>query len=147
MKSRRWFLSVMFLIACGIQVVAQSSSSKGISVGKVTKNGESFVPAVIKSKPEPERPGSFTANTKITIILRAVFTRDGKVTDVKFEKARPKNLSKKVVKELTYRCIDAARQIEFIPAMKDGHPVSMYMQLEYSFDPEAETQKSGKPNK
>ena len=32
------------------------------------------------------------------------------------------------------RAIAAARQIKFVPAMKGGHPVSVFMQLEYNFN-------------
>ncbi len=35
---------------------------------------------------------------------------------------------------LTERAIAAARQIKFVPATKDGRPVSMYIQLEYNFN-------------
>ena len=34
---------------------------------------------------------------------------------------------------MTERAIDAARGIKFVPATKDGTPVSMWMQLEYIF--------------
>jgi hypothetical protein len=36
---------------------------------------------------------------------------------------------------LTEQAIASARKIKFTPAMKDGKPVSMWMQLEYNFDP------------
>lgn len=35
---------------------------------------------------------------------------------------------------LTERSIEAARKIKFIPATKDGKPVSMWMQLEYNYN-------------
>jgi hypothetical protein len=35
---------------------------------------------------------------------------------------------------LTANSIRAARQIRFVPAMKDGKPVSMFMLLEYPFN-------------
>ena len=35
---------------------------------------------------------------------------------------------------LTERAIAAARNIKFVPATKDGRPVSMHIQLEYSFN-------------
>ena len=34
---------------------------------------------------------------------------------------------------LTEKAMEAARQIKFIPAMKDGKPVSMWMNFEYKF--------------
>jgi hypothetical protein len=45
----------------------------------------------------------------------------------------------RVVRELpdglTERAIEAAKKIKFVPAMKNGHAVSMWMQLEYNFWP------------
>jgi hypothetical protein len=35
---------------------------------------------------------------------------------------------------LTERAIAAARQIKFVPAVRGGHPVSVFMQLEYNFN-------------
>jgi len=35
---------------------------------------------------------------------------------------------------LTEKAIAAARQIRFVPATRNGQPVSMYMQLEYNFN-------------
>jgi hypothetical protein len=35
---------------------------------------------------------------------------------------------------LTERAIAAARQIKFVPAIKGGRPVSVFMQLEYNFN-------------
>ena len=35
---------------------------------------------------------------------------------------------------LTEKAIAAAHQIKFVPATKDGHQVSMWMQLEYNFN-------------
>jgi hypothetical protein len=35
---------------------------------------------------------------------------------------------------LTERAIAAARQIKFSPATKDGHAVSMYIELQYNFN-------------
>jgi hypothetical protein len=35
---------------------------------------------------------------------------------------------------LTEAAVRAARAISFVPATKDGKPVSMWMQLEYNFN-------------
>ena len=69
-------------------------------------------------------------------MLRAIFTSSGKVTDITFDKAIPGNLPEELVKAFTEECVKAARKIKFKPAMKDGHPVSMYIQLEYYFHPD-----------
>src|SRR5882762_4834182 len=50
----------------------------------------------------------------------------------------PKDAPKETVKIFKRHAIDAAKQIKFVPAMKDGRQVSMFVQLEYNFDPLAE---------
>ena len=43
----------------------------------------------------------------------------------------------KVVSGLPYglndRAVEAAKKIQFTPAKKNGHPVSMWMELQYNF--------------
>jgi TonB family protein len=60
-----------------------------------------------------------------TVILKAVFSSTGQVTHVTVVSGLPYGL--------TERSIAAARLIEFVPAMKDGKPVSIWMDLEMSF--------------
>ena len=59
-------------------------------------------------------------------MLRAVFAADGKVKHISVIAGLPDGL--------TERAIVAARGIKFVPAKKDGRPVSMWMQLEYNFN-------------
>jgi hypothetical protein len=59
-------------------------------------------------------------------VLRVVFTSAGEVSQIRAVNTLPFGL--------TERAIAAARQIRFLPAMKGGHPVSVYMQLEYNFN-------------
>jgi TonB family protein len=61
-----------------------------------------------------------------TVVLRAVFSSDGSVTNIKVLSELPDGL--------TERAVEAAQKIKFIPAEKDGKFVSMYMQLEYNFN-------------
>jgi TonB family protein len=61
-----------------------------------------------------------------TVVLRVVFTSGGNVSNIRVVSG--------LLHGLTERAIDAARKIKFIPAMKDGHNVSMWMQLEYNFN-------------
>lgn len=80
----------------------------------------------IQSKPE----ASYTSAAEIeritgTVILRCVFTSKGTVTNIRVIKGLPGGL--------TERAMEAARQIKFIPATKDGEAISMWMQLEYNF--------------
>lgn len=61
-----------------------------------------------------------------TVVLRCIFAADRRVRNIAVVKGLPNGL--------TERAIEAARKIKFIPATKEGKPVSMWMQLEYNFD-------------
>ena len=90
--------------------------------------------AVVISKPKPHYPkAARKQHVEVTVVLRAVFRSTGEVTDVKFDKAVPDNIREDLVKQFADECIKAAHKIKFEPAVKNGHPVSMYMQLEYYF--------------
>ena len=79
-------------------------------------------------KPEPSYTDEARANRITgTVILRVVFTSKGTVDNIRVIRELPNGL--------TERAIEAAKKIKFIPATKDGHAVSMWMQLEYNFWP------------
>jgi len=61
-----------------------------------------------------------------TVVLRAVLSKDGQVTNIQVMRKLPHGL--------TQAAILATRNIEFKPATKDGYPVSQYIQLEYNFN-------------
>jgi TonB family protein len=83
--------------------------------------------ARVLSKPEPQYTEEARKNQVTgTVILRAVFSSTGQVTNISARAGLPYGL--------TDRAIAAARQIKFTPATKDGRPVSMYIQLEYNFN-------------
>jgi TonB family protein len=78
------------------------------------------------SKPEPV----YTAEAKKrgvvgTVVLKAVFSASGKVTNIRVVQGVPYGL--------TEAAIGSARKIRFVPASKEGKFVSMWMQLEYNF--------------
>ncbi|HXM48943.1 MAG TPA: energy transducer TonB [Pyrinomonadaceae bacterium] len=83
--------------------------------------------ARVLSKPEPQYTEE-ARRTGITgtVILRVVFSRTGEVTNIR--------AMQPLGGGLTEKAIAAARQIRFVPAKKNGQPVSMYMQLEYNFN-------------
>ncbi len=60
------------------------------------------------------------------MVLRCVFAADGTVKHILVVQSLPKGL--------TEQAVAAARQIQFVPATRDGKPVSMWMQLEYNFN-------------
>jgi protein TonB len=79
------------------------------------------------SKPEPQYTEDARKNQVVgTVVLKVVFSSNGSVTNIRTVSGLPYGL--------TERAIAAARQIKFVPATKDGHPVSMWMQLEYNFN-------------
>lgn len=83
--------------------------------------------AQILSKPKPDYTEEARKNQIVgTVVLRAVFTSSGEVTNIRAVSGLPFGL--------TERAIAAARNIKFSPAIKDGRPVAMYIQLEYNFN-------------
>ena len=61
-----------------------------------------------------------------TVVLKVVFNWVSDITNIRIVSGLPFGL--------TERAIDAAKKTKFIPAVKDGHYVSMWMQLEYYFN-------------
>ncbi|MGB9178958.1 MAG: energy transducer TonB, partial [Pyrinomonadaceae bacterium] len=83
--------------------------------------------ARILSKPEPQYTEEARKNQiSGTIVIKAVFSSNGTVTNIRPVSNLPFGLTEKA--------IAAARQIRFVPAMKDGHAVSQYIQIEYNFN-------------
>lgn len=79
------------------------------------------------SKPEPQYTEDARKNQITgTVVLKVVFASNGAVQNIRTVSGLPYGL--------TERAIAAARQIKFVPATKDGHQVSMWMQLEYNFN-------------
>ena len=95
---------------------------KRIHIGKeVTKK------ARLGSRPQPSYTEEARRNQVTgTVVLKCVFSRNGSVTNIRVASGLPNGL--------TERAIDAARKIKFIPAVKDGKYVSMWIQLEYNFN-------------
>ncbi|HYW73987.1 MAG TPA: hypothetical protein VE961_23395 [Pyrinomonadaceae bacterium] len=141
----RALLLVCLIVVAASSVVAQSG---GVSSGKGSH-------PVIKNKPDPDWPKSVKKRSSLAIVLRAVFRSDGTITNLHYIETRPAksdDYSADEVKDLIKRALDAASRIEFVPATKDGKPVSMWMELEYNFGPdykssESSDKKSEKPQK
>jgi TonB family protein len=83
--------------------------------------------ARILSRTQPEYTEEARRNAVSgTVVLRALFSASGEVEDVRVVSRLPYGL--------TERAIEAAREIKFTPAIKDGRAVSQYIQIEYNFD-------------
>lgn len=133
MKQSQIFLSVAVLLSSVLSATDLSAAALGNTYPEPSIN-EQLSKAVIISKPEPHYPTEArNAGFEGTIVLRAIFRSTGKVTDIKFAKVIPENTPQDLVKKLSDECIRVAGKIKFQPAIKDGHPVSMYVQLEYNF--------------
>jgi len=83
--------------------------------------------AKVLSKPEPQYT-ELARKNQVTgsVLLSAIFTESGEVASIRALKTLPDGLTEKA--------IAAARLIRFVPAMRNGHSVSVYMQLEYNFN-------------
>ncbi len=94
---------------------------------RVYRTNEVTSRARVLSKPEPQyteeaRRGQITG----TVILSVVFSRTGEVTNIRA--VQP------LCCGLTEKAISAARLIRFVPATREGLPVSTNMQLQYNFN-------------
>ena len=101
--------------------------------GGGTDYGRTFLPREVTSKarvlekPEPAYTEAARKNQITgTVTIKAIFSASGQVTNIVAISRLPDGLTEKA--------IAAARQIRFVPATKDGHQVSMYVQLEYNFN-------------
>jgi TonB family protein len=99
----------------------------------VTGNSEVLAPREVTtktrvlSKPEPSYTETARQKGVVgTVVIRAVFSSDGEVKNLRVLQALPFGL--------TTAAMQAARRIKFTPAMKEDRPVSMYIQLEYNFN-------------
>src|SRR5258706_4427589 len=83
--------------------------------------------APVLEKPQPTYKESPRKNQNSGhVTLRAVFSAGGSETNIHAVSGLPDGL--------TERASAAAKSIRFLPATKDGHPVSMWMELQYNFN-------------
>ena len=99
----------------------------GTDYNRIFKSSEVTSRARVLDKPEPQYTEAARKNQVTgTVVLRAVFSSSGSVMNISTIRGLPDGLTEKA--------IAAAKQIRFVPAQKDGHNVSMWMQLEYNFN-------------
>jgi TonB family protein len=99
----------------------------GPDYNKVFSGKEVTSKARVLEKPEPTYTEAARKNQITgTVVLRAVFSSSGQVTNI--------HAVSGLGDGLTERAIAAAKNIRFVPATKDGHPVSMWMELQYNFN-------------
>jgi TonB family protein len=100
------------------------SDSMGLQVF-TGKHVDSKARLVMKPEPQYTDDARRAALTG-TVVLKVVFASSGTVTNIRTVSPLPYGL--------TEQAIAAARNIKFIPAVKDGKYVSMWYQLEYNFN-------------
>ena len=111
----------------GGEVAPIGEDKSPIDYTRVFSPKEVTVKARILSRPEPYYPQEAKDNqVSGTVVLRAVLRADGQVTDIRAVSGLPYGI--------TERAINAAKQIRFTPAMKNGRAVSQYIQIEYNFN-------------
>jgi TonB family protein len=99
----------------------------GTDYNRIFNGKEVTSKARVLEKPEPTYTEAARKNQITgTVTLRAVFSAGGSVTNIHAVSGLPDGL--------TERAIAAAKSIRFVPATKDGHPVSMWMELQYNFN-------------
>jgi protein TonB len=113
-------------LASGGQIVG-GGGGQDINGNKIFTGREVSQKVRVVSKPEPTYTESARKYSVAgTVVLRAVFSGDGQITNIRILRRLPHGL--------TDQALDAARKIRFLPAQKDGQPVSMTIQLEYNFN-------------
>lgn len=110
-----------------IPAASQPSSDASVAESEIFKSKDVTRKAVIAWKPEP----AYTEQARQhevtgTIVLKAILAANGEVTDVK--------VSYGLRDGLTKNAVEAARNIRFFPAEKEGRLVSLQVQLEYNFN-------------
>ena len=98
--------------------VADQQSYTGKEVNKKVR---------LAMKPEPSYTESARQN-RVTgsVVIKCVLSSNGSVTNIRVVSGLPDGLTEKA--------IAVAKKIKFLPAMKDGKHVSMWIQLEYNFN-------------
>jgi TonB family protein len=99
----------------------------GTDYSRIFSGREVTSKARVLDKPEPTYTEAARKNQITgTVVLRAVFSASGQITNISAVSRLPDGL--------TERAMAAAKGIRFVPATKDGHPVSMWMELQYNFN-------------
>jgi TonB family protein len=121
-------LPLLLIVAGALSAPAQTpdNSSTELAGEKVYTSGEVTKTAVIIEKPKPEyRKEAGEKDVEGVVVLQLVLSSAGKVRDVQVVNGLSVGQNNAAIK--------AARQIKFIPAVKNGEPVSQSLTVEYPF--------------
>jgi TonB family protein len=109
-------------------LISRQQKQKSSDEDKVYSSKEVSEKAVIKSRPEVQlNPYAIQDCPKQgSAVVKMVLHKSGKVKDVKLVRPMSCGFDKLAA--------EAARKIKFIPARKDGAPVSQYFMVEYAYE-------------
>jgi TonB family protein len=114
-------------IADGIGMLWKSPNPLSPDQNTIFTGKEVHRRMIVVAKPDPQYTELARQNRVVgRLVLKAVFSRDGAVEDITVVSGLPDGL--------TDQAVYAAKLIKFIPALKDGHFVSTWIQLEYNFN-------------
>jgi len=119
----------LLLLAYNSISYGQGTSKSQTTAGteNLYKGTEVTLKAHVTKKPEPKYTKAARKNQiEGTVVIHCVFSATGEVTHIHVISGLPDGL--------TERAVEVAKKIRFIPATKDGHPVSMWMELQYNFN-------------
>ena len=89
---------------------------------------ETYIPALVVSKPEPRFPVGERErgkNISVNVLMRVVLSADGEARDAFMLKGPPGAFAES--------CAEAAKRVKFRPAVKEGRQVSQFVTLAYDF--------------
>jgi TonB family protein len=111
----------------GEPLLLDSRAESNVQEGAVLNGKDVTIKARVITKPEPTYTEEARRNQVTgTVVLKGVFSSSGSLANITVVNSLPDGLTEKA--------IGAAKQIKFIPPIKDGRFVSMYIQLEYNFN-------------
>lgn len=126
---QRFFSSIRFgRDVGGVAVSDGDGNSLEVAGERIRTGREVDSKAKLLVTPEPQyTEDARRERIRGVVVLKAVFSSTGDVTNIRIISGLPHGLTEQAIK--------AAKGIKFTPAMKDGKPVSMWIQLEYNFNP------------
>lgn len=107
-----------------------AGTQAGGSGGQITSlsfepQSDSLSPTIISQEKAKYTEDALQKGTEGTVVLSVIFAADGRITSIRVVRGLPYGLTEKA--------IEAAIKIRFKPALKDGNPVSVRGNIEFSF--------------
>ncbi len=110
-----------------LRTFSQNAKNVPADEGTVYDTSQVTTKARILTRPEPQYTEEARKHgVSGAVVMRGIFAADGTVQHILVLRSLPYGLTEMSVK--------AARRIKFVPATKDGRPVSQFIQIEYNFN-------------